>query len=159
MRVLVISDTHGDFSATQKLKRLHEVHPFDEVWHLGDFVKDAEFISKMLEIPSVAVKGNCDVSATGEEEITLIRAGYRIYLTHGHLYGVKSSVTRLFYKALESDYDLVCFGHTHVPFLQKEGQSTLFNPGSLSRPHLGQVSTYGIISLTPCDMVAEIIEL
>lgn len=159
MRVLIISDTHGDFSAVEKLKRVHETRPFDEVWHLGDFVRDAQFISKMLEIPSVAVKGNCDVNAFGEEEITLIREGYRIYLTHGHLYGVKSSVMRLFYKALESKYDLVCFGHTHVPFFQKENERVLFNPGSLSRPHLGQTSTYGVINLTPSDIVAEIIEV
>ena len=31
-------------------------------------------------------------------------------------------------------YDMVCFGHTHVPFVHKAGPVTVINPGSCSEP-------------------------
>ena len=31
-------------------------------------------------------------------------------------------------------YDLVCFGHTHVPFVQRSGDVLVVNPGSPSQP-------------------------
>lgn len=31
-------------------------------------------------------------------------------------------------------YDLVCFGHTHVPLIHQAGQVTVVNPGSCSQP-------------------------
>lgn len=31
-------------------------------------------------------------------------------------------------------YDLVCFGHTHVPFVQRSGEVLVVNPGSPSQP-------------------------
>ena len=31
-------------------------------------------------------------------------------------------------------YDLVCFGHTHVPFVQRSEQVLVVNPGSCSQP-------------------------
>ncbi len=30
--------------------------------------------------------------------------------------------------------DFVCFGHTHVPFVHREGTVTVVNPGSVSQP-------------------------
>ena len=30
--------------------------------------------------------------------------------------------------------DFVCFGHTHVPFVHREGSVTVVNPGSVSQP-------------------------
>ena len=31
-------------------------------------------------------------------------------------------------------YDLVCFGHTHVPFVERTGSVLVVNPGSPSQP-------------------------
>lgn len=31
-------------------------------------------------------------------------------------------------------YDMVCYGHTHVPLVHRAGDVTVINPGSCSQP-------------------------
>jgi putative phosphoesterase len=37
-------------------------------------------------------------------------------------------------KFADLSYDLVCFGHTHVPFVERSGEVLVVNPGSPSQP-------------------------
>ena len=43
-------------------------------------------------------------------------------------------------------YDMVCFGHTHVPLVHRAGNVTVINPGSCSQPrppeHTGTYATF-----------------
>lgn len=143
MKILVLSDTHGK---TQHLKTLSN-HKFDELWYLGDFYKDAKALTRMLGIPVSAVKGNCDLEPHAPEELVLEREGHRILLTHGHLYGVKTSLLKLFYKGEQDRLDLICFGHTHLRVANESGGIKLFNPGSPSKPHIGDRPSIGILEI------------
>lgn len=157
MRALVVSDTHGHFAYLSKVSQMHQINPFDEIWHLGDFFKDAQGLSKALNLPVYAVKGNCDPQVVGHETLVLDRMGYKVFLTHGHLHEVKASMMRLFYAAKEGQYDLVCFGHTHLPLDFVEDGVHLFNPGSFSKPYPGEAASFGIVSFEEGVMKTELI--
>jgi putative phosphoesterase len=149
MRVVVISDTHG------KCDRLiaylnHHKNQIDEIWHLGDYHRDVEHFP---DIPVFSVRGNGDVGIKLPDNLLLDRFGFRILLTHGHHYNVKNSLTRLFYKALEQNIDIVCFGHTHKPVNIKEEGVRLFNPGSPTHPYPYTAASIGIIEFSDNDAV------
>ena len=95
MRIAVFSDSHG--VKEPMLAAIEEQKP-DMVLHLGDYVRDAEAIAAYF--PSLDlryVRGNCDAySRSDAEENLLFNAdGVRIFMTHGHLYGVKRELTAL----------------------------------------------------------------
>lgn len=147
MKVCVISDTHGHINSV--LNYLEEKWPvFDEVWHLGDYAKDAAQLKKHLLCPIRFVKGNCDFYSAAPEQDLIVILGWRILLTHGHLFGVKGQLMNLYYYAEQEKIDLVCFGHTHEPVSAKEDKIQFFNPGSPSSPRSGYRPSIGIIEIS-----------
>lgn len=147
MQILVVSDTHGHVENVIAHVQKNQIQ-VDEIWHLGDFYQDAATLGRMLHRPFVAVKGNCDVMASGPEELLLDRLGHQILLTHGHHYHVKSHLNSILFKQLEEEIDLVCFGHTHLALAEKTSGKILFNPGSPYRPALGKSPSVGLINIT-----------
>lgn len=145
MRIGVISDTHGNLYMAQKA--IKQMGKIDLLLHAGDHYQDALLLEQELTIPVKSVKGNCDygADAEGEKIIELAEIGVKIFLTHGHKYGVKSGLNRLFYRGLELGADIIIFGHTHIPFYQQEGKMHLLNPGSLALPIFGKDPTYALI--------------
>ena len=83
-----------------------------------------------------------------------ILAGKRFFLTHGHLYGVKSDLTRVVYAARERSADILLYGHTHVPETDYEDGLYILNPGSI---HGG--GTYGVADLSPAGVVLNIVRV
>ena len=142
MKILVFSDSHG---AAGRLLRAAEAHPDADMFiFLGDGLRDAEMLfEKYSEIPAVAVNGNCDMfSAVGGnylDEQTLDLSDIRIFCCHGHKYGVKSTLMRLWMRAREKEVSLALFGHTHEPFETVNEGVRLFNPGSVMQ------GSYGVI--------------
>ena len=137
MRFLVLSDTHGDRTRmTRALDYLEALKP-DALLHLGDCTRDGEFLAREMRLPLHAVCGNCDAfSSLYPSEEVLEVEGARLFLTHGHRYGVKEDLLRLTYAAKERGCGAALFGHTHVPLLKREEGLLLLNPGSLCRPLL-----------------------
>lgn len=136
-RLLVLSDTHG---ATGRIDlAIIKAGRTDGVIHLGDYVRDAEYIRrKGLEVWNV--RGNCDIEGGAETELTLHLGGCRLLLTHGHRLGVKYSLQRVFLRAQEMEAQAVLFGHTHTPLNTYEGGILLLNPGSLAEPRNGKAT-------------------
>ncbi|MDN5351097.1 MAG: uncharacterized protein PWQ12_13 [Clostridiales bacterium] len=146
MRALIVSDTHGQIrSVTDWMEAQAET--FDEIWHLGDYDRDAEGFKALCHLPVYSVKGNCDLGSSGREHIILERMGKRIVLTHGHLERVKGGLTTLYVFARSQEADLICFGHTHQPVIFHEDGIYLFNPGSPTLPRLGMPRTVGIAEI------------
>ena len=148
MNILVVSDTHGYLENTLQFINQNR-QTIDEIWHLGDYYKDALTLHALSNIPVFAVMGNGDVHTKGPDALVLERMGHRVYLTHGHHYGVKSTLQRLAYKCIENNIDLVCFGHTHFALCETLNNLTLFNPGSPTRPYPGQRAKLGLIKIEP----------
>ena len=117
MRFLVCSDSHGRVSSLiDMLERAHTRRfPADAVFFLGDGLRDLAYLSD-AGLPIFRVAGNCDLFRTdAPDEELLTFDGYRILLTHGDRYSVKSGEERLIAAAAGKNADIVLYGHTHVP--------------------------------------------
>lgn len=154
-RILVVSDTHGSVAEVQKA--LEQTGPVDYLVHLGDYVRDAEKIETFCGCPVVGVKGNCDFTSAPTTQILTIQ-GQRLFLTHGHQYGVKYSTTRLAYAAEEAQAVAAFFGHTHLPTLEYNGGILLLNPGSLTEPR-SKRRTFALVLVTMQGVFPKILEL
>ena len=154
MKILVFSDTHGDFYS---LKKAVERKPgADVIIHCGDGGNEAEELKLMYPDKAVfAVRGNCDFSCNlpVEQEITL--EGKKIFITHGHRYYVKMGYQNLYYAACEKHADIVCFGHTHIPAEEYKDGCYLINPGSCRGTH----ATFGYIEITPKGVLTNILRV
>jgi len=131
MKILVMSDSH---SALRFMRfALKAVKP-DAVVHLGDCYDDAEVIAE--ENPQLTVHhvpGNCDRyrCPISSQEILCYRVcGVVLYMTHGHLHGVKMSLVRLLRDGAASGAQAILYGHTHTAECFLEGERWVLNPGS-----------------------------
>jgi putative phosphoesterase len=157
MRIGVVSDSHGRIQCLRDA--VEKMGPVDLLLHAGDFYEDARRLQQETGLKVVAVTGNCDCQAKGPAEEVIETGGYRILLTHGHMYQVKSGYEKLIRKFKNSDYQMIVFGHTHIAEIMPVNGGYLFNPGSVSRSRLGGPPTYGIIELKKQGPVPYIHEL
>ncbi|MBR0160334.1 MAG: metallophosphoesterase [Oscillospiraceae bacterium] len=132
MKVAVFSDTHGITSPM--VEAVRRTRP-DVLIHLGDHDRDTGVLLREFpEIPLYSVAGNCDFAALAPYTFTVPLGPVRVFLTHGHLYGVDyGNVDRLVYAAKEENAQLALFGHTHVPYHEDIGGVKVVNPGSAGR--------------------------
>jgi putative phosphoesterase len=147
MKILVISDTHGDISKAEKVIKANK--GTDMVIHLGDYFRDAQKLAGLFPgIHFEYIYGNSDFMIGGvPAEKILDLYGKRIFITHGHRYSVKWDYNKLFKKAEELNADIVLFGHTHIPDMVKNGKVCILNPGSTSDPRGGIKGAYAIIEI------------
>lgn len=167
MNLLVVSDTHG------RADRLAEVVVRTRpgvLLFLGDGLRDLAR-ADLGTVAVRAVRGNCDLCGA---EIPLTRTEifgkYRVFLTHGHRFGVKSSIEALVATAAADGADALLYGHTHIPFaaVLPEGGTyggvrlakplAVLCPGSLGEPR-GGVPTFGTLELRENGILPAIGEL
>ncbi|MBR6801253.1 MAG: metallophosphoesterase [Eubacteriaceae bacterium] len=129
MKILVISDTHTNTSALQKVI---DSHPECElILHMGDGINDLRRVDRK-GMGFVAVRGNCDRYETDEEEQHTVKIeNIKIFMTHGHRYNVKSTKDLILAKSLRECADVCLFGHTHIAFKEYRNGVLMLNPGSL----------------------------
>ncbi|MTV83239.1 metallophosphoesterase [Secundilactobacillus folii] len=144
MRILVISDNHGDREILQTIFS-HYRPEVDAIFHCGD--SEMTMDDPLFNEVSV-VKGNNDFGAAFPDEVDKVVAGEHIFMTHGDLYGVSMSMTRLDLKAREVEANIVLYGHTHRLAAEMVQKRLYVNPGSISLPRGEYASlggTYAII--------------
>ena len=128
MRVLVVSDSHGNVD--NMVRAVERVQP-DYVLHLGDCQRDLEALRR--EFPGLAmegVPGNCDWGSYDQKERLIELGGVRILMLHGHTRNVKSSPMAAMYAAKEYGAQVLLFGHTHRPMVDNDGTLLTLNPGA-----------------------------
>lgn len=155
MRILVVSDTHGDFYS---LKRALDAQPTAEVIiHCGDGSEQYQYIKDVyLQKQVIGVRGNCDWSSTLPVAEVAEVGGKRIFITHGHMYQAKFTTMNMIYAAREEKANILLFGHTHQAMTDYNDGLYIMNPGSCS----GYYATYGVIDITPKgDIVTNIVRL
>ena len=113
MKILILSDSHS--------KKINlNFSDFDYVIHAGDKYEQLD--------NCIQVRGNCDYEGLNEIRVKLFDK--KFYITHGNLYGVKMGYDRIIYKGFEEEADFVIFGHTHIPYFNKERNTIFINPGA-----------------------------
>lgn len=136
VKILILSDSHGRVS--NLLDAVDREKP-DRVFHLGDLIRDTEDLMALYpEIPIHRVVGNCDGWSAGAEELEVTLEGVRFLLVHGHDQRAKSGIAGLLQAGWARKADVVCFGHTHQPYLelQRDGM-WLVNPGTAGGVYRG----------------------
>jgi putative phosphoesterase len=145
MKILVLSDSH------RQIDRCYAAawreNP-DCIFHLGDYMADAQALQKKLpHLRFEMIAGNCDWELPGEGERLVELEGFRLFLTHGHHYGVKSGCERLIRRGTELRADAVLFGHTHRALLDDSHGFWLMNPGQMERDTPDRPAGYGVITI------------
>lgn len=154
VKLLVFSDTHG--FAQPMLDVVGDTKNVAVVFHLGDGMNDAELVKTAF--PSVhvyAVRGNCDPPGPYPLEGCADFGGAAFFYTHGHTYGVKQDLTKLWIAAKTVGARAALFGHTHTPYYEFRAGIHLFNPGSISLTRIAS-STYGQITFEQGEPKLEI---
>ena len=169
-KLIVISDSHGN---TRNLTKLFEIHrDADAFIHLGDGAYEFSRLCRQFGVIGYSVLGNCDrrfmCSDAQDPYAVAYFANYRFFMTHGHLYGVKSGRENLVAHARKAlpDVDFVLYGHTHLPENRyipavSEGEKPIYliNPGSVSQPRQSSAPTYALILIKGKNIITNIAEL
>lgn len=131
MRILVISDTHGN---DRDIDRLIKVVAPDRIYHLGDSENECRYITNVAKCPVEMVQGNCDWYSSLPERVVLEVGKHVLLLTHGHKLRCKVSYDGLVKEARMLGADYILYGHTHQPEIEEFMGCTIINPGSLTYP-------------------------
>jgi putative phosphoesterase len=159
LTIAVVADTHSQPHAAIR-EHLAAIAP-DAILHAGD-IGDARVIDELAETaPVFAVRGNIDTRAAFPDILTLdlvgsdspglpgtAPAGVRIFLTHIAVNGprLRADVARM---ARAERASLVVCGHSHVPFIGRDRELTVFNPGSIGPRRFHLPIVFGTIAVAP----------
>ena len=135
MKALILSDSHG--AVGNLIEAYENEKDIDMVMFLGDMHADIEEFSFAYPRVLVAeVIGNNDffVKSVPEDRVFTF-GGKKVFMTHGHKYGVKYSAAALLKRAKEEGADICLYGHTHSRDLEEEAGVTIVNPGSARRSY------------------------
>ncbi len=160
MRIVVMSDTHGNTFALERI--IMKNTDADWIIHLGDGEHELDnfLLSHQKLAPKIIhVAGNCDFGSMSPEMFILSVPDHKILATHGHLYGVGGSLDRLKALAISNGCDIVLFGHTHVRYESYQNGIYLLNPGSASIPRDGNKPSFGHIDISPAGIVTNIVDV
>ncbi len=150
MRLLVVSDTHGDARGLVAVLRLLG-RSVQGLVHLGDGAADlAQAAASGCPMPPAwAVRGNVDGDWSLPPVRTIWALDRKILAAHGHHY-LDGDSYRPFLQAAEREGAAAFFfGHTHVPFWDEAGGILLLNPGSLSRPRGSWGPSFAVVEVPP----------
>lgn len=131
MKVLIVSDTHR--KNENYFKVLGKVKP-DLVIHCGDAEGSEYALTEAADCPVQIVLGNNDFFSYLPREINLVIESLKVWVTHGHNYYVSMGNERIKREAVIRGEDIVIYGHTHRPVVDRSGSIIAVNPGSLSYP-------------------------
>ncbi len=155
MKVGIVSDTHG-------LLRPEVFTAFagvDHILHAGDVGPVDLLVELEAVAPVTAVWGNTDgweVRGRVPEVARVELAGVRVLVVHGMQVGspTPQSVVEAY-----PDADLVVFGHSHRPVVERVGEVLAVNPGSAGPRRFRDPVTVALAELSPGRTSARLVEL
>ncbi|MFJ7950195.1 metallophosphoesterase [Lysinibacillus sp. NPDC096418] len=142
MQVLVMSDTHGDSQVIEKVRGFYPNAA--EMIHCGD--SELAFSHTALA-DMQKVRGNCDMESAFPDEAVFEVDDITFFVTHGHLFNVKSSILSLSYRAKEVSAQIVCFGHSHLLGAEMIDGVLFLNPGSLLKPRGRKEKSFAVVEI------------
>ena len=143
MRVGIISDTHGHVELTRPAVRMFESLEVDRVLHCGD-IGSPEVVELFEQWPTDFVFGNCDTDQKALQA-AIEHAGQTSHGQFGEfeLEGMRIALLTATNRgdsrppSAAGEYQVVCYGHTHVAAIEQHGDTLVMNPGAIYRakPH------------------------
>lgn len=146
MRVLIVSDTHKKHA--NLITIMEKERPFDRMIHLGDAEGYEDYIAELAGCPLDIVAGNNDFFSELPKEKEIEIGGLKALITHGHYYYVSAGLEDIKKEARGRGMDIVMFGHTHRPLIEKDHGVVALNPGSTSYPRQdGHLPSYIVMEI------------
>ncbi len=144
MHLGIISDTHDRLESISRALEFFAQQRVDIVLHCGDWKSLSTMTylaqkARSLALPVRGVLGNNDTNVTGflqlsrrlpgdlevqEGVMELSLDGKNIAVYHGHHKPTLRSLLA------DTNYDIICLGHTHKPMIEKSPKQLIINPGS-----------------------------
>jgi hypothetical protein len=152
MLIGLIADTHG----LMRVEALDALHGVELILHAGD-VGEQSVLRELRGIaPVQAVTGNTDDPILGlPQRVNLTLDGLKIHVSHGHELGSPrpdNLVDR--YSA-----DVIVYGHTHKPLIERRGTSLIVNPGAAGPRRFDLQPSVGLLRIENGHAAAEILML
>ncbi|MDD5263842.1 MAG: metallophosphoesterase [Candidatus Bipolaricaulis sp.] len=136
MKIGILSDTHDNLPAIERIVERFNGEKVDLVLHAGDFVSPFTAVPLgKLSVPLVGVFGNNDgdrLHLTRRfDGVGTIHAGYHTFEVDGVRVVLMHEPRSIDALAESGVYDLVIYGHTHQVDVRPGGQPTaaVVNPG------------------------------
>lgn len=146
LKVLIVSDTHGSMENLEQA--VANEAPFDLLIHCGDIEGQEEDIRRLAGCPCRMIAGNNDFFTEIPREEEFMLGGHKVFLTHGHAYGVSLDPVGVLEEGASRDCEIVFFGHTHRPVVLQRFGVTGVNPGSLTYPRQnGHCPSYAVMNV------------
>lgn len=164
MKIVVLSDSHGNTQAVEKV--LQRFEDADFIIHLGDGEREVGYVLNMM--PQIAgkfyfLKGNCDyggvVDSMRKTLILPLPYDNMLFAAHGDQFQVKYGADRIVHEAIENEANIVLYGHTHERDCRYVNGVYVINPGSVACPRDGQRPSCAVISVTANGILASLVDL
>lgn len=157
MRVVVISDSHGNGSVVDRIIRNEP--QAEAIIFLGDVTRDIEdFTYEYTDKKFYIVSGNCDMFSSYPYTTVATLGGVNVFITHGHSLGVKGGLGNLIKAARQADCSIALYGHTHVSNIKYEDGLYIVNPGSCARSR-DSGNSYAVIDIRENGILASIVRI
>jgi putative phosphoesterase len=157
MRIGLISDTHG----VLRPEVFDHFAGVERILHAGDIGPADLLVELEVIAPVTAVRGNTDgfeIRARVPAVAALELAGRRTVVVHGDQFGTPTPpALRAAYPAAE----IIIFGHTHRPVVDRAEGRLVVNPGAAGPRRFKLRPTIGLLTLgaEADDVEVELIEL
>jgi putative phosphoesterase len=133
MKILIVSDTHRKNDVFLTL--IKKLKPLDLMIHCGDAEGSEYLFSRAAECRTQFVSGNNDFFSSLPQEVFLTLGQYKVWVTHGHNYGVNLGNEKVKREGKARGAQVVIYGHTHKPCIDTSDPCVIaVNPGSLAYP-------------------------
>jgi len=148
----LVSDTHGLvrdglFQALAGVSR---------ILHAGDVGGRPVLVALGVIAPVLAVSGNVDpFDGMSPESVDIEEGGLSIHVSHGHELGSPVPATLL----KRYGADIIVFGHTHRPLVERHGERLVVNPGAAGPKRFDIQPTVGILRIANGKAEVEIVRL
>jgi uncharacterized protein len=146
----VISDTHG-LLRDEAVEALREA---DHILHAGD-VGDPKILDELRRhAPVTAIRGNIDTQKWARKlplNEVIESAGASIYMLH--------NLDELDLKPEAAGFDVVVYGHSHRPKMEKKNGVLYFNPGSAGPRRFKLPVSVGRLVIQDGQVRGELVEL
>lgn len=141
MRIIVMSDSHGNFNRVRKIVE-DNMATAQTFIHLGDGLDEFDDVHLLYpDLHFVSVKGNNDWGSNEQKARKLSMGGKKLLLAHGDLHRVKFGLLDFQLAARDARVDIGLYGHTHYSAVDYIDGLYLINPGSVGGGY-GAKATY-----------------
>ena len=161
MKYLIASDLHGSWAWTEKLLNKFKEEKADKLILLGDLyyhgprnplpdeyapMRVAEALNNIKD-KLIVVQGNCDAEVDQmisefnfEQSVVLEMFGKKVFISHGHKFNADNLP--------QEDFDVMFFGHFHVPEITEKDKKLFINVGSVALPKNDSEHSYVVVDET-----------